>query len=432
MNIRLAALAAPLILAASTLAVPLAVAPAANAAAPSGSIAFIRDANIWLVRADGTGLHQVTKDGTADHPYMSPTMSDAGVIAAGKGTEIVRLQQNGVVLNRIDPPAMLNSVSHPVDGPPVDVAISPDGANIAYTMMTYSCPIGASCMARSVTGVTSAAGFTGPGMTSYERQPSWVSNSRLMVHGGYLSQVKLQDPGGASEHWFDDSDLYESSTDLGDASLSRDGTKLVAIRGYGAETQMAWYSVTGDPRSSAIATLPDPGPQCWGAPGAAATDAFLHDPAWSPDGAAFAIGATEGVWVVTPGAVCEQTSMALVGPGSEPSWSPAAINPQPLPTADPTPTPDGTRSSFRLKAKPVIKGKARVGRKLKATAGTWSPSPAKVRYTWSRNGKKIKGATKKTYRVVRSDRGKKIQVTVKVSRSGLKAATAKSRAKRVR
>ncbi|MBC2931746.1 hypothetical protein [Nocardioides sp. zg-1228] len=439
MRIRLAAAAAPLILAAGTLTLPLTSLTAAHAAVPGGTIAFVRDANIWLVRADGTGLHQVTRDGTADHPYVSPTMSDAGVLAAGKGTEILRLQQNGVVLNRIDPPAMLNSVGAPVDGPPVDVAISPDGTRIAYTMASYTCPIGVSCGARTVTGVTAATGLTGPEMTSYEREPSWVSNSRLMVHGGYGSQVKLQDQAGGSQHWFDDGDIFSSSTDLGDAALSRDGARLAAIRSYGPDTEMIWYAVTGDPRTGAIATLPDPTPRCSGAPGASPTDAQLHDPSWSPDGAAFAVGATEGIWVVTPAPTCEASGMSLIGPGSEPSWSPAAIDPPPLPTTTPPPTQppppppsEGATGSFRLKAKPVLQGKARVGRRLTATAGTWSPKPAKVRYTWLRNGRVIKGATKKTYRVVRRDRGTRIAIKVTVRGPGLEAASAKSSARRVR
>ena len=45
------------------------------------------------------------------------------------------------------------------------------------------------------------------------------------------------------------------------------------------------------------------------------------------------------------------------------------------------------------KATPVVSGVAKVGAKLKATAGTWSPTDAKVSYQWYANGVAIPGAT---------------------------------------
>ena len=74
-------------------------------------------ANAWLFSRDsvhGKYPAEVTTDGTADHPYRSPSQADDGTIAAGYANEIVRMKQNGQVLNRIDPPAMLHSfVSRP-------------------------------------------------------------------------------------------------------------------------------------------------------------------------------------------------------------------------------------------------------------------------------------------------------------------------------
>jgi hypothetical protein len=42
---------------------------------------------------------QVTSGGN----YRSPTQADDGTIAAGHGDDIVRMTQNGTVLNTIDP-----------------------------------------------------------------------------------------------------------------------------------------------------------------------------------------------------------------------------------------------------------------------------------------------------------------------------------------
>ncbi|MEQ6901996.1 hypothetical protein [Nocardioides sp. YIM 152588] len=426
MHKQIPALLASALMAAWLVVLPVtapATAPAATAAAAGtggGSIVFIRDHDVWLVRGDGSGLYRVTRDGTAATPYVSPTMTDAGIIAAGRGTQVVRMRQNGEILSRFDPKPLTDSVSHPIDGVLNYVAISPDGSKVAYGWSRYSCPVGASCQVRSVTAVSAADRYTAPTTTSYLHHPSWVSNSRLMVHGGYLSQVMLQDLGAAPKHWFDDDEIYEGGTDLGDASLSRDGKRLVAIRGYGSGTQMIWYAVGGDPRSAAPSGLPNPNPLCIGSPGATATDERLHAPSWSPDGTAFAIGATEGVWVVTTGpADCSGVGVRLLGKGTSPSWSGAAIDP-PAPTR------------FALLAKPALKGVAAVGKRLRATTGKWSPAPAKVRYTWLRNGKRIKGAGGSSYRPVRADKGRRIAVKVTVNKPGLRAASAKTRAVRVR
>lgn len=70
-----------------------------------------------------------------------------------------------------------------------------------------------------------------------------------------------------------------------------------------------------------------------------------------------------------------------------------------------------------------LKGKTRVGRKLTATAGTWSPAPAKVTYRWY-VGKKLRPkATKPTFKLKRAMRGKKIRVKVTVVRDGYRNRT---------
>ena len=96
-------------------AAALALSPAL---ASADSIVYVKDANVWLASGDGGNQYQVTTDGTAEHPYRSPSQADDGTIAVGHGTEILRMKQNGTVLNRLDPPTLMNSVSHPMDGTP--------------------------------------------------------------------------------------------------------------------------------------------------------------------------------------------------------------------------------------------------------------------------------------------------------------------------
>ena len=106
------------------------------------------------------------------------------------------MRQNGEVLNRLDPPTLMNSVSHPMDGVPVDVAISPDGTRIAYSFYGYECPVGASCGARTTTGVIPSDRFSATAeTTSYFRNPSWVTNTRMFNSGGFGSHINIQDLG---------------------------------------------------------------------------------------------------------------------------------------------------------------------------------------------------------------------------------------------
>jgi hypothetical protein len=67
---------------------------------------------------------------------------------------------------------------------------------------------------------------------------------------------------------------------------------------------------------------------------------------------------------------------------------------------------------------PKIKGTAKVGRRLIAYRGTWSPSPSSVKYVWKANGTTISTRTSSTFVVPASARGKKLTVTVVGSRTG--------------
>ncbi|MDF1489553.1 CAP domain-containing protein [Tessaracoccus caeni] len=78
---------------------------------------------------------------------------------------------------------------------------------------------------------------------------------------------------------------------------------------------------------------------------------------------------------------------------------------------------------YKLKtATPKISGTAKVGKTLTIKRGTWT-SGTKFSYQWYRDGKKIKGATKSSYKLTKSDAGKKITVKVKGTKSGYKSVT---------
>ena len=317
----------------------LAVAPAA---ASADSIVFVKAGNVWLAKPDGSGAYQVTTDGTPGSPYRSPSQADDGTIAVSRHDDIVRMTQNGTVLNRIDPDPLTNSVGHPMDGPPVDVAISPDGKRIAYTFAGYECPAGASCGARTATSYTAADHLTLPvySGSTYYRDPSWVTNSRTLQFGGYGSQVNIHDVGAAiSHHWFDDSDYADPSTDLGDGEATRQGTDLAIVRGYGPETHLIWYP-SPDVRSG-LPAVPDPMQGC-----ATGQEEGIAGPTWSPDGGALAFESKDGIWVKPQARDCNVQPKLVLPGASQPDWGPANVAPAPRPSGGTgggsTPAPAGT------------------------------------------------------------------------------------------
>ncbi len=300
---------------------------AGSATASTGSIAYVKDHNVWLANADGTGQYQVTKSGTYASPWRSPSQADDGTIAASHNDQIVRMKQNGTVLNAMNPPPLMNSVSHMVDGVPVKVAISPNGKLITWTFVTYECPVGVSCGARAVTGYTAANRLTDPKQygSTYFTDPSWIGNTRTLQSGGYGSQVNIHNLGGGDPvHWFDDSDYTENDTDLSDAELASDGSRLAAVRGYGNNTHIIWFKVNGNAKQGPPPAVPTP--ECL-----TGQLEGLGGPTWSPDSKELAWEEPDGVWLKTNiGGACDSPQPKLLIPGaSEPDWGPAKVNPGP-------------------------------------------------------------------------------------------------------
>ncbi|MGN6754020.1 MAG: hypothetical protein ACTHJJ_15865, partial [Intrasporangium sp.] len=67
---------------------------------------------------------------------------------------------------------------------------------------------------------------------------------------------------------------------------------------------------------------------------------------------------------------------------------------------------------------PTISGTVKVGYRLTAVPGTWSPGPVTFSYQWYRSGVAISGATGSTYLLGASDLGKRMTVRVTGSRAG--------------
>lgn len=90
--------------------------------------------------------------------------------------------------------------------------------------------------------------------------------------------------------------------------------------------------------------------------------------------------------------------------------------------------------SIKATAKPAISGTAKVGKKLKASTGSWSPKPASYDYQWFRGKNAIAGkkAQKKKYKVTAADQGEKLRVQVTAQRPGYAPTSAKSKAVKIK
>ena len=75
-----------------------------------------------------------------------------------------------------------------------------------------------------------------------------------------------------------------------------------------------------------------------------------------------------------------------------------------------------------------ISGTATVGKKLTASSTSWGPGAVKLGYRWYRDGKAIKGATARSYRVAQADAGHLLTVRVTGKKSGYTTKTIRSAA----
>jgi hypothetical protein len=119
-------------------------------------------------------------------------------------------------------------------------------------------------------------------------------------------------------------------------------------------------------------------------------------------------------------------------PDSGPSGgAPPGAGPAPLPpgTSRPGPapaTPLAVIAAPRRVTAPRVAGKAVVGRTLSCGKGTWTGSALTFRYAWTRNGKRVAGATVARYRLKSKDTRRRIACLVTASNAaGSASATAR-------
>ncbi|MDR0432586.1 MAG: hypothetical protein LBH48_04650 [Bifidobacteriaceae bacterium] len=122
--------------------------------------------------------------------------------------------------------------------------------------------------------------------------------------------------------------------------------------------------------------------------------------------------------------VAALTASAVCAVGSLCAAPAAQAAGEPVPAA-----PSAAAKALGLQ-RPGVSGALVKGAKITAVPGS-VPSGATVKYQWLRNGKAIKGASHKTYKIAAADASKKLSVRVQVKAPGKSAVTQKSLARAV-
>ncbi|WP_244929639.1 hypothetical protein [Nocardioides sp. W7] len=165
------------------------------------------------------------------------------------------------------------------------------------------------------------------------------------------------------------------------------------------EVAAATPRISGTPRAGRVLTAV---PGAWGPAGVAL--AYT----WTADGVPAGTGPTLRVTNALAGRAITLTVRGDLGGAST------------VRSSTPTAAVRGVLST----ARPRIVGKAKVGRALRARAGSWGPGRVTLRLTWFRNGTKVRTGT--AYRLTRRDVGKRISVRVTGSRQHFDTVTVRS------
>ncbi|KRF34650.1 carboxypeptidase-like regulatory domain-containing protein [Nocardioides sp. Soil805] len=252
------------------------------------------------------------------------------------------------------------------------------------------------------------------GPSAYVSVDTYVTDQdgRFALEGvkGATYALGFRDPStGASEFWDEGADLFSATPLVVETGQERTG---IDVR-LGGLVQN-----TSAPTISGVAQVGTPltaGPGTWQPAGTTVTYRWVvgddTTPADDPTGPAYTPTAADlgkSIRVLATG-----THTAGWVPSS--AWSAATAPVIAAPVPPVVVVPPAAMDNVVV---PRIKGTLRVGRVLRVTAGSWTPDPATLTYTWYARGKVIKKATHRRFRVTEKQLGKRLRVTVTAAAPG--------------
>jgi hypothetical protein len=261
-----------------------------------GSLAFTRAHNIWLTSADGAAQRPLTTDGTAAEPYHSPTQSTDGSVVAmvrdrhGSGDVVVsslyEVDRQGTLLRAPFEPPQYSFVfdnttcpggSYGVTPRGIRAAISPDASKVAVEKLATGFR-DKFCGSDGIVGLSAVYVIALDGTLANDviapdpgtspiglTQPSWVTDSRLLMHTHLTDHVAFYDLGSPhAQTWIAPSAIGAPVYDF--PALSANGLKLAttgvqdALAGVDTRASHGAREAPDPPPAPPPPTVPPPSP----------------------------------------------------------------------------------------------------------------------------------------------------------------------------
>ena len=307
---------------------------------PGGAfIAYVKDSDVWVVRADGSHPQQVTRDGAAG-AYRDPAVGPDGTIYALR--DEAQLYHFDLTGRLIGSPAQLATLENGAAG----LAVAPDGGHLAYVTTgwgTYVDPRFGTPTGTYIYGGTDVItpdGTSVPGSAMGSMlYPSWSGASTLVLSDGTAVYVDSLTSQPATWLAVDVTEgcLFPSDCPSGQEPVAN-FTRAVADR---AGTMLAYqYQPFFGTAGRRFATIDAPPPAVPTVRCTIEGQEDYSDPgSFSADGRAFAFDDTvfdpdtfetrfgQGIWAMTidlDATDCGLSTARLVAPGGvQPDWGPA-------------------------------------------------------------------------------------------------------------
>jgi hypothetical protein len=321
-------------------------------AAEAGSIVFIKDADVWLAKDDGSGQVRLTADGTPADPYYSPSQADDGTIVVLRGPDgrpslnptpvgsrVYRLDRTGRRLGApftalVDPlPSLVPKA--------IAAGVSPNGRVVAVSQRLFEPGFDPGCFCTRLRAIAQNAVFkdarTGAYLGKSELvgqelwNPSWVGSDRVLLFDQFSSagpHVYVAGVGATPAPLYRDPGRDPliptwNLASLGAGELTRAGDRLAVVRAL----------PSGGPRQGpttiqvldASGVNAPPVPRCEIAGRAVSLEPGLN---WSPDGSTLSWYESTGIWATrvdpsVPG--CGAAPRLLLPGGYDHDWGSAGL-----------------------------------------------------------------------------------------------------------